>query len=142
MYLITTTLLLGQSQIRDCILPLEFQIPLPIQMINIVLKTVNDYTHLETSQDSVVVPWIQQIALNNVVLRGYLGMTNIDKVIDEVPSMINNFWLISKELDCITARQDENLIFILETKFVCSKISSIGKHRQDLNKKSKMRPVM
>ncbi|CAI2167808.1 9142_t:CDS:1 [Funneliformis geosporum] len=85
---------------------------------SIAQKAVNDYTHVETSQECVVVelvPWIQKITLN-VVLRGYLGMTNIDKVIDEAPSMINSLWLISKELDFITARKDENLKLILETK--------------------------
>ncbi|CAG8588896.1 15271_t:CDS:1 [Funneliformis mosseae] len=112
---------------------------------DIVLKTVNDYTHLETSQDSVVVeivPWIQQITLN-VVLRGYLGMTNIDNVIDEVPSMINNLWLISKELDCITARQDENLKFMLKTNCLFKDLFNMkASSRPQHKKQNKTRNVM
>ncbi|CAG8762366.1 11529_t:CDS:1, partial [Gigaspora rosea] len=65
---------------------------------NIALETVKNEKFFKTGFIELV-PWVQKITLN-IVLRGYLGFdANIYEVIDDVPKLINDIWLKSKQYD-------------------------------------------
>ncbi|CAG8518123.1 22397_t:CDS:1 [Cetraspora pellucida] len=75
---------------------IKFDDPKWRNFANIALEVVNNERILKTGFIEIV-PWIQKITLS-VVLRGYLGFdTNIYDVISDIPKIINDLWLKSKE---------------------------------------------
>ncbi|KAF0513780.1 cytochrome P450 [Gigaspora margarita] len=65
---------------------------------NIALETVKNEKVFKTGFIELV-PWVQKITLS-IILRGYLGFAaNVYEVIDDIPKLINDIWLKSKQYD-------------------------------------------
>ncbi|RIA94049.1 cytochrome P450 [Glomus cerebriforme] len=90
---------------------------------NIAFESVINYANLEKGGVVEIVPWIQKITLN-VVLRGYLEMdVNVDEIINVAPSIINDLWLKSKELDITMSEKNTS---ILETKHMLKNLFHVA----------------
>ncbi|CAG8741148.1 16124_t:CDS:1, partial [Dentiscutata heterogama] len=63
---------------------------------NIALETVKNEKVFKTGFIELV-PWVQKITLS-IILRGYLEFdANVYEIIDDIPKIINDIWLKSKE---------------------------------------------